>query len=218
MSFRGAWLFATATVAIACSSAPAQTVYDNTTNLSGAMVSLGGNQWADDLHMTQSKVINEIVFGYDANGSGMGNGATAATIGIYANDATNSIWPGGGAPLIDKFTVPLSPQSSGLYTLLLDPADAIQVAKNAWISISFNHFAGSVLLADPPTIGSSFDVLVRSTSSSTWNGSGPASYLPAGSNNFAVRLGFLEAPAPGAAASLLGASFMLGGARPRRRR
>lgn len=216
MCLKGAWLMGAATIAFACSASSGLTAYDNTTNSTGSIASLAGNQWADDLHMSQATDINEVIFGYDSNGTATSNGATQAKISFYANDASNSIWPGGGAAMLAQYTVALDPQASGFYALTLD--DDLPLPKDVWFAISFNHFNGSVLLYDPPTVGSSFDVLVRSTSSSFWNGSAPAAYFPAGENNFAVRIGYLEAPAPGAAASLLGASGLLMGVRPRRRR
>jgi hypothetical protein len=215
MASRGTWLIAAAASAITCSSASGIVLYDNTTNFSGQLATLSGNQWADDLHMQQGFIVNEIVFGYDANGAGSGPGATAATIRFYANDASNSIWPGGGAPLLFERTVTFGSQSDGLFTLVL--SQAVQLPKNVWFSIKFNHFNGSIPLYESATFGSSDDVLVRG-SGSFWNGSAPAAYFPAGRNTFPIRRGYLEAPAPGAAASLIGASTLLMGFRPRRRK
>jgi hypothetical protein len=181
-------------------------LYDNTVNDTGQTAVLSGNAWADDLHLPAAGMARQAEFGYVAGG------ATQATICFYENDATNSIFPGGGAPLLFLQVVPLDPQSSGLGTILFDPPLALP--QHVWYSIKFNSFNGAVPLFDPPVIGTSDDVLVRGDGAS-WNGTAPHNYFGTGRNNFEIRIA-PEIPSPGSL-GLVGGSLLLMGYRPRRR-
>lgn len=202
MYSRGAWLFASATLCVG-NAAQATAFYDNTGNPTGSNAVLSGNTWADDLHMTSGGSVRLVEFGYVAAG------ATQATICFYDNDATNSIYPGDGAQLLFLDTVVLDPQSSGLASLVVDPA--LVLPQHVWFTIKFNSFSGAVPLYDPPLAGSSADVLVRADGS-LWNGSAPQSYFRE-ANNFEVRIG-TEIPTPGSL-SILGGALLLGSRRRR---
>lgn len=197
MYSRGAWLFVGATLCVS-GVAQATALYDNTVNPTGYNATLSGNTWADDLHLTSSGLARSLEFGYIANGS------FSATVSLYGNDATNSIWPGNGAPLLYTTIVFIDPNSSGIAVHVIDPP--LPVGEDVWFSIKFSGFSAAVPLYNPPFDGTSDDVLVRG-SGSLWDGSAPANYFGVGRNNFQVRIG-TEIPTPGSAC-LFGCSIAM---------
>lgn len=112
-----------------------------------------GVEIADDLHMTAPGHLCGIDFAYFKSTPG----TTGAAIAFYANDPSDSIQP--FMLLAGPYVVSNLP--SGVNTIHVDlepgtgPPD---LSQDIWLGISFSTDSTGLLLADPPTLGSSHDL------------------------------------------------------------
>ncbi len=134
-------------LALVAPGAAGEVVYDNTANPTGSNGILGGNEWADDLHLTKGGEVDRITFGF------LSNGSSQATIRLYANDATDSTLPVSGAALHTEVVSIPGGGASGLK--VVDLAAPVTVPAHLWVSIQFDTNSGGTPLANPPTVGSS---------------------------------------------------------------
>ncbi len=182
-----ALLFGAAIVGIS-GAAFGETLYDNTTTDTGKTATLSGDVWADDIHMVGTGgLVDQIMFGFDSNGS------TEVTVSIYDNTASDNWYPGqnAGQLWIDTYTI--DPNFSGVMTLDINP---LYLDPDIWFTVQFDHFEGAMWLYNPPTTGTSDEVLLKGNGSG-WTGSAPRAYFEPGMNNFYVKIGGPGVPAPG---------------------
>lgn len=203
MRFR-AWLVGSSALLLG-GGAFGEALYDNTTTDTGLKLTLTGDIWADDIHMTRGGIVDQFQVGFDANG------ATQLTIRIYDNNASDTFYPGQNSTQIWFQHFVIDPNFSGVLPLDIAPT---YLDPDLWFSVDFDHFSAAMWLYDPPETGDSHDVLLKGSSSS-WTGSAPRAYFEPGMNNFYLKISGPGVPAPGTVA-MVGA-LGIGAVRRRRR-
>jgi hypothetical protein len=185
---RGVTLATCATVAYAASTCAASLiVYDNTPNAGPNNAIVGGNEWADDLHMTQGGQLSSFTFEYT------GSSSTSATIRFYPNNASNTLLPVLGSPLA-SYVVPIGAGGASA-SKTVDVVSGPILPADIWMSIEYS-LGGSLQLHNPPVIGSSHSgtslAVTADNFNFDWGG------------NFPFAVAIVPAPASGALLALAG--------------
>ena len=128
-------------------------LYSNTTNQLGFYFPAGaGVEVADDLHMVAPGHLCGVDIGYFKQSAG----TTGAAIAFYANDGTDGIPP--FVLLAGPYVVSDLPSGVNLIHLDLEPGIGLpDLTQDIWLGVSFSTDSTGLLVADPPTLGSSHD-------------------------------------------------------------
>lgn len=155
------------------------TTYDNSVNFNLRTYQPGqaNVEMADDLHMERAGNLVSLHFAYYHGFAG--GGTITATVTVYDNDPTNSIYPGNGANLLATYVIPNLPRRRiSLIGVRFDPPEPLPVPQDIWMGVSFDDPSTYAVLCDPPVVGTSDDIFSQNPPGGLYyfNGSPPANF------------------------------------------